>query len=73
MDNGPSWSKPADAWPKLPRDSRSSLRHRIDEPRLIRTAPNGDLFVAVSIKQVLVFRGVDANGKPKEVSIFAAG
>ena len=49
-------------------------------PRLIRTAPNGDLFVAESEPDrsgdsgtVKVFRGVDASGKAKQVSTFATG
>ena len=49
-------------------------------PRLIRFAPNGDLFVADSevdrkpdTGKIRVFRGVDASGKPKEVGIYATG
>ncbi len=52
----------------------------MDEPRLIRFAPNGDLFVAdseVDRKQdtgkIRIFRGVDSSGKPKEVSVYATG
>ncbi len=38
----------------------------LDQPRLIRTAPNGDLFVAISYQnKVMVFRGVGPDGKPK--------
>jgi glucose/arabinose dehydrogenase len=45
----------------------------LEGPRLIRTAPNGDLFVAETGKnRVRVLRGLDPTGKPKEVEIFAA-
>jgi glucose/arabinose dehydrogenase len=43
-------------------------------PRIIRTAPNGDLFVADSqAGSVFVLRGVTAEGKAETVSQFAAG
>jgi glucose/arabinose dehydrogenase len=46
----------------------------LDQTRLIRTAPNGDLFVALSYQnKVMVFRGVGADGKPQQVSTFADG
>jgi len=44
------------------------------EPRLIRTAPNGDLFLADSrAGEVKVLRGVTADGKAKTVSVYASG
>ncbi len=44
----------------------------LNQPRLIRTAPNGDLFVALSYEnKVMVFRGVGPDGKPQQVSTFA--
>ena len=46
----------------------------LDNPRLIRTAPNGDFVVAETRKgQIMVFRGITADGKPKMTSIFASG
>ena len=43
-------------------------------PREIKTAPNGDLFVAENkIGQVLVFRGVTADGKAEQKELFATG
>jgi glucose/arabinose dehydrogenase len=43
-------------------------------PRLIRTAPNGDLFVADSgAGKIIVLRGVKADGKAEHVELFAAG
>ena len=74
VDNGAQMVKrPDGAWPKAPAGFKVDLYTTgIDQPRLIRTAPNGDLFVAVSYSnKIMVFRGVDANGKPKEISTFA--
>ena len=43
-------------------------------PRLIRTAPNGDAFVAETEKgDILIFRGISADGKPETTSVFASG
>jgi glucose/arabinose dehydrogenase len=43
-------------------------------PRVIRVAPNGDVFVVESrTGQVRVFRGVSADGKPEKSSVFASG
>jgi glucose/arabinose dehydrogenase len=43
-------------------------------PRIIRTAPNGDLFVADSqAGSIFVLRGVTAEGKAQTVSEFASG
>ncbi len=74
VDNGAQMvPRPDGAWPKtLPGFKVEQYYTGLDQPRLIRTAPNGDLFVALSYQnKVMVFRGVDANGKPKEVSTFA--
>jgi glucose/arabinose dehydrogenase len=44
------------------------------EPRLIRTAPNGDLFVSDSAAgTVFVLRGVGADGKARTISRYATG
>lgn len=43
-------------------------------PRVIRVASNGDVFVAeTQAGQVRVFRGVTADGKARESSVFAGG
>jgi glucose/arabinose dehydrogenase len=76
VDNGAEMVKrPDGAWPKtLPGFKVEQYYTGLDQPRLIRTAPNGDLFVAISYdNKIMVFRGVDASGKPKQVSTFAAG
>jgi glucose/arabinose dehydrogenase len=44
------------------------------EPRIIRIAPNGDVFVVESqAGRVHVFRGVDANGRAQEEGVYASG
>jgi glucose/arabinose dehydrogenase len=44
------------------------------EPRLLRTAPNGDLFVADSgAGKIIVLRGVRADGKAAQIETFASG
>ena len=43
-------------------------------PRLLRVAPNGDLFLAESeTGKIRVFRGVTPDGKPQQTSVFAEG
>lgn len=43
-------------------------------PRVIRVAPNGDIFVVeTQAGQVRVFRGISADGKPRQTSVFATG
>ncbi|HSY03254.1 MAG TPA: PQQ-dependent sugar dehydrogenase [Acidobacteriaceae bacterium] len=74
VDNGAEMvPKPEGAWPQAPAGFKvEQYATGLDQPRLIRTAPNGDLFVAVSYQnKVMVFRGVGPDGKPKEVSTFA--
>jgi glucose/arabinose dehydrogenase len=76
FNNGPRVvSRPANAWPQVPFGFQVDLyADGLDEPRLIRTAPNGDLFVAETGRgQVKIFRGVTADRKAQEVSIFATG
>jgi glucose/arabinose dehydrogenase len=74
VDNGaPMVKRPDGVIPTAPDGFKVSLYYTgLDQPRLIRKAPNGDLFVALSYSgKILIFRGVDADGKPKEVSTFA--
>ncbi len=74
VDNGANVvPRPADAWPIAPKGFKVELYATgLDNPRLIRFAPNGDLFLAESATgKIEVFRGVDADGKPKQVSVFA--
>jgi len=74
--NGPKIvARPEGAWPQAPQGFKVELYATgLQNPRLIRTAPNGDYFVAESEKgDILVFRGITADGKPEKTSIFASG
>ena len=76
VDNGAQMIKrPDGAWPQAPAGFKVSLyADGLVQPRLIRTAPNGDLFVAMSSSnEILVFRGIGADGKPKQMEKFADG
>jgi len=47
--------------------------HGLSRPRVMRRAPNGDLFVAESDGgRIRVFRGLDAQGKPQQAQVFAS-
>jgi glucose/arabinose dehydrogenase len=75
VDNGPDLvARPKDAWPQAPAGFKVELyASGLDNPREIRTAPNGDLFVAESEPgDIKVFRGV-ANGKPERSGVFVSG
>jgi len=68
-------AKPADAWPKAPAGFKvERYAEGLDYPREIKTAPNGDMFVAENHSgEVEVFRGISSDGKPVEKSTFATG
>jgi glucose/arabinose dehydrogenase len=75
-NNGPRIvPRPADAWPQtLPGFSVGLYAEGLQNPRMIRTAPNGDLFLAESGPgRIRVFRGITAEGKPQNVEVFAEG
>jgi glucose/arabinose dehydrogenase len=67
--------RPQGAWPQaLPGFKVELYAQNLHNPRLIRFAPNGDLFVAESQEgDVKVMRGIGADGKPQQVEIFASG
>ena len=76
VDNGPSVvPRPANAWPKAPNGFKVDLYATgLDNPREMRTAPNGDIFLAESeTGKIKVFRGVGPDGKPQQTSVFAEG
>ena len=76
VDNGARMiPRPQDAWPVAPKGFKVELYATgLDNPRLLRVAPNGDLFLAESESgKIRVFRGVTADGKPQQVSVFAEG
>ncbi|MER9337690.1 sorbosone dehydrogenase family protein [Mesorhizobium sp. M0293] len=66
--------RPADAKPKLPPGfSAELIASGIDNPRVVRVAPNGDLFIADSeANQIRVYRLADGSAKPIERGIFAS-
>jgi glucose/arabinose dehydrogenase len=68
-------ARPEGAWPKAPDGFKVELyASGLNEPREIRKAPNGDLFVAESNSgKVLVFRGLTGDGKAQQTSTFASG
>jgi glucose/arabinose dehydrogenase len=68
-------ARPADAWPKaLPGFTVTQFAAGLQNPRLIRRAPNGDLFVAESEPgRIRVLRGIGADGKAQTVEVFATG
>ncbi len=75
-ENGPDLiPRPANAWPQAPAGFKVELyADGLENPRLIRTAPNGDTFLAESEPgEIKVFRGVKANGKAEQVQVFATG
>jgi glucose/arabinose dehydrogenase len=46
----------------------------LDNPRLLRTAPNGDIFLAESDPgRIRVFRGMTSDGQPEQQAVFASG
>ena len=76
VDNGPRMvARPKDAWPKAPTGFKVELyASGLDNPRLIRKAPNGDLFLAESDPgDIKVFRGIGSDGKPQQTEVFAKG
>jgi glucose/arabinose dehydrogenase len=74
-NNGPKVvPRPQGALPQtLPGYTVTQYADGLENPRLIRTAPNGDLFVAeTGPGRIRVLRGRDAAGKAQEMEIFAA-
>jgi len=67
-------SRPDGAWPQVPPGFQvEQYASGLEEPRLIRTAPNGDFFVAeMKAGDVRVFRGITSKGKPEQMQIFAS-
>jgi glucose/arabinose dehydrogenase len=75
-DNGASLvPRPEGAWPVAPKGFKVEIYAQgFTEPRLMRTAPNGDIFLADSHgDKIMVLRGVGPDGKAKQVSTFASG
>ena len=65
--------RPKDAWPQAPPGFQVELyADGFVNGRLLRTAPNGDIFMADNLAgEVIVLRGVGADGKAMHVERFA--
>jgi glucose/arabinose dehydrogenase len=68
-------ARPQNAWPVAPAGFKVELfESGLENPRLLRTAPNGDIFLAESeAGRIRVFRGITADGKPEQMAIFVSG
>jgi glucose/arabinose dehydrogenase len=68
-------TRPENAWPVAPAGFKVELyASGLDNPRWLRTAPNGDIFLAeMEPGRIRVFRGMTNDGKPEESAIFASG
>jgi glucose/arabinose dehydrogenase len=74
--NGPEVvPRPNGQLPQAPPGFEVSLyASGLENPREIRAAPNGDVFVSeMSAGKIALFRGIDEKGNPKVRSIFASG
>jgi glucose/arabinose dehydrogenase len=67
--------RPDGVWPRtLPGFKVEQFATGLDNPRLMRMAPNGDIFLAESSAgKIIVFRGIGADGKPGQMETFATG
>jgi glucose/arabinose dehydrogenase len=76
VDNGPFLvPRPKNVFPVAPAGFKVDLyADGLSNPRLIRTAPNGDMFLAESAAgEIKVVRGVRADGRATLVKRFASG
>jgi glucose/arabinose dehydrogenase len=66
---------PLGAWPRVPSGFEvARFASDLVDPRMLRTAPNGDLFVVESdANRVRVLRDANGDGKPEITEIFATG
>jgi glucose/arabinose dehydrogenase len=75
-ENGPKLvARPENVWPVAPSGFRVEMyASGLDNPRTLRTAPNGDIFLAESDPgRIRVFRGLTSDGKPEQSAIYASG
>ncbi len=68
-------ARPEKAWPKAPKGFKvSRYAAGLNNPRLMRTAPNGDIFLAeTNGGDIKVFRGLTPDDKAQQVQVFATG
>ncbi|MGA6981892.1 MAG: c-type cytochrome [Candidatus Sulfotelmatobacter sp.] len=75
-ENGPKLvARPENVWPIAPAGFKVELyASGLDNPRTLRTAPNGDIFLAESDPgKILIYRGIGSDGKPEQSATFATG
>ncbi len=67
--------RPANAWPRtLPGFKVELYAGGLERPRLLRTAPNGDVLAALTqAGKIQLLRGLDASGKAARSTVFASG
>src|SRR5436309_11459558 len=65
--------RPKDAWPRVPDGFQvEEFASGLDNPRLVRVAPNGDLFLAESSPgRIRVLRAKEGAGKAERNEVFA--
>ncbi len=64
---------PAGALPQVPEGFKIEQFAQLKRPRVIRVAPNGDIFVAqTGVNQVMVFRAADGASRPSQSEVFAS-
>jgi glucose/arabinose dehydrogenase/cytochrome c5 len=68
-------ARPENAWPQAPEGFKvEQYVTGLNNPRIIRIAPNGDFFLAeTNGGDIKVFRGINQQGKPEQVQVFATG
>lgn len=75
-DNGADpVARPDNVWPvTLPGFKVELYATGLENPRWLRTAPNGDIFLAESeAGRIRVFRGMTSEGKSEQTQVFASG
>ncbi len=68
-------ARPSQAWPVAPAGFKVELYAAgLNNPRWMRTAPNGDIFLAEGDGgRIRVFRGMTKDGQPEQMQVFAEG
>ena len=68
-------ARPANAWPVAPAGFKVELYATgLENPRWMRTAPNGDTFLAeMEPGRILIFRGMTKDGKAEQTATFVDG
>ena len=73
-ENGPKLvARPENVWPVAPQGFKvEQFATGLENPRTLRTAPNGDIFLTESDPgRIRIFRGVTDDGKPQLSAVFA--